>query len=280
MQSLKDLGYGIRRHPWKTLGYIFTCFSILFTIVKALVQFIPGIKIEGPFALSILILISLAYGLGKVWKPSKQKITIANCNTIIELVFADLFEQDGIRAIAVSEFFESELGKPVSDKSLHGVFLQRCFGSHPESLDAQLQQQLSSVQGTPVAKTVGKDICYPIGTTAIVNVNQDVYLLFALTKTEASTCKVYSDVELMWRALHKLWQRARIECGGHPLNLPLVGSGLSGLGLPTRDLLNLLILSAITETKATEITQTIRVVLRRDRFEHVDLREVKAHWEE
>ena len=84
----------------------------------------------------------------------------------------------------------------------------------------------------------------------------------------------------MWRALHKLWRRARIECGGHPLNLPLVGSGLSGLGLPTRDLLNLLILSAITETKATEITQTIRVVLRRDRFEHVDLREVKAHWEE
>jgi hypothetical protein len=57
----------------------------------------------------------------------------------------------------------------------------------------------------------------------------------------------------MWRAMHKVWERARVESGGHPLNLPLVGSGLSGLGLPTRDLLNLIVLSAITETKASEV---------------------------
>jgi hypothetical protein len=80
--------------------------------------------------------------------------------------------------------------------------------------------------------------------------------------------------------LHKLWQRARIESGGHEINLPLVGSGLSGLGLPTRDLLNLIILSAITETKAKEVTQKIRIVLHRDRFEDLDLRDVKKHWEE
>ena len=71
----------------------------------------------------------------------------------------------------------------------------------------------------------------------------------------------------MWVALNSLWQRVRIESGGHAVNLPLVGSGLSGLGLPTRDLLNLIILSAITETKAREVTQGIRIVLRRDRFD-------------
>jgi hypothetical protein len=53
---------------------------------------------------------------------------------------------------------------------------------------------------------------------------------------------------------------------------------LSGLGLPTRDLLNLIILSAITETKAKQITHTIRIVLHRDRFDELDLREVQKHW--
>ena len=146
-------------------------------------------------------------------------------------------------------------------------------------MDAQLGNELHGIVGTQTEKIEGKTVCYPIGTTAFIKVNDQSYILFALTAADPKTLKVFSNVELMWRALHKLWQRARNECGGHPLNLPLVGSGLSGLGLPTRDLVNLLILSAITETKSSEITQTIRILLRRDRFEEIDLRDVKQYWE-
>ena len=35
-----------------------------------------------------------------------------------------------------------------------------------------------------------------------------------------------------------------------------------------------------TETKANEVTQTIHIILRGDRFEDIDLREVKEHWGE
>jgi hypothetical protein len=253
---------------------------VIFTLVKATTQFIPQVEIHGPYPLGAALLVSFAYGLWKVWKPSETSIKIANCNTSIKIVFDDIFDQDGIRAIAVSEFFDTKLGRPVSDKSLHGIFLKKCFGGYQEAIDKQLEGELTSVICTHVPKIEGKVNCYPIGTSALVKVNDDRYLLFAFAKVEPTTCKCSSDVELMWRAMHKMWERARVECGGHPLNLPLVGSGLSGLGLPTRDLLNLIVLSAITETKASEVTQVIRVVLRRDRFEDIDLREVKAHWEE
>jgi hypothetical protein len=279
MQSAKDLMYGFVRHPWKSLVYAFTCFSVLFTVVKVIVQFFPQFKIEGPFPLLVAVFISVGWAAKKVWKPSKTTIKISYCNTTIEVIFGDIFEQDGIKAISVSEYFDSKLGKPVSDKSLHGIFIKKCFGGYSESLDAQLGDELLSIVGTQVEKAEGKTVCYPIGTTAIVKVNDESFILFALTKADPKTLKTSSDVELMWRALHKLWQRARNECGGHPLNLPLVGSGLSGLGLPTRDLVNLLILSAITETKSNEITQTIRILLRRDRFEEIDLRDVKQYWE-
>ena len=280
MQSLNDLWFGIAKHKWKTIAYIFTCFSVLFTVVKVVTQFFPTIQISGSAPLTAAILISCAWGLWYVWKPSKTTIRIANSSTCLELCFGDIFEQDGIRAIGVSEFFETQLGQPVSDKSLHGAFLKRHFSGYQDSIDRQIGAQLVNEEHTDVSdKVEGKTLCYHIGTTALINANDDRYILFALAKTNHTNCKVFSDVELMWRALHKLWQRARVECNGHPLNLPLVGSGLAGLNLPTRDLLNLVILSAITESKAHEITQTIRIVLRRDRFEDVDLREVKQHWE-
>jgi hypothetical protein len=279
MQSAKDLIYGFAKHPWKSVTYAFTCFSILFTVVKVVVQFFPQCKIEGPFPLVVAILVSIGWAAKKVWKPSKTTIRVSNCNTTIEVMFGDIFEQDGIKSISVSEYFDTMLGKPVSDRSLHGIFIKKCFGGHSESLDAQLNDELRDIVGTQKGKVEGKTLCYPIGTTALVKVNDESYILFALTNADPKTLKVSSDVELMWRALHKLWQRARNECGGHPLNLPLVGSGLSGLGLPPRDLLNLLILSAITETKSNEITQTIRILLHRDRFEEIDLRDVKQYWE-
>lgn len=280
MKSLSDLWRGIVRHPFKLSGYVFTAFSIIFTLIKGITHFVPGITIEGPIALTIVILVSLVFGLIKVWKPSRIEIRMAHANTIFEVLFGDLFEQSGIRAIAVNEFFDSKIGKPVSDKSLHGIFLQKCFGGHPESFDKQLDEELKNVEHSEVVKTDGKTKRFPVGSTALIAVNQDRYLVFAFAKTNPETCKAYSDVTIMWMALHSLWQRARIESGGHELNLPLVGSGLSGLGLPTRDLLNLIILSAITETKAKEITQKIRIILHRDQFDDLDLRDVKKHWEE
>jgi hypothetical protein len=280
MSKLLDLIRGVSRHPWKTAQYIFTSFSVLFTLVKAITHFIPAIKIEGPIPLTAAIVVSVFYGLYKVWKPSKIDICIANCNSVIEVIFGDLFAMDGIRVIAVNEFFDSELGKPVSDKSVHGLFLKKCFGGYQESFDKQVDEQLKDIPSEVVTKSAGKNKQYPIGTTALLTVNEDRYVLFAFAKTDPATCKAYSDVTMMWVSLNQLWQRVRIEAGGYPVNLPLVGSGLSGLGLPTRDLLNLIILSAITETKAKEITRKIRIVLHRDRFESLDLRDVKRHWEE
>ena len=280
MTALADLCRGVYRHPWKTAQYIFTCFSVIFTLVRAITHFIPAVKIEGWFALTSAVGVSVAFGLRKVWKPSQIEIPVAHCNTVIEVIFGDLFGQDGIRAIAVNEFFDSKLGKPVSDKSIHGIFIQKCFGGHPESFDKQVDEQLRNTESQEVKKIEGKTKCYPIGSTALITVNHDRYVAFAFAKTDPKTCKASSDVTMMWIALHRLWQRVRIESGGHPVNLPLVGSGLSGIGLPTRDLLDLLILSAITETKAKEVTQIIRIVLHRDRFDALDLRDVRQHWKE
>lgn len=226
LNGLRDLGRGIINHPVKALKYAFSGFSVLFTTVKGIDRFIPSIKIGGPFALWGAVIVSVAYAFHKVWKPSTAKIRVANCNTVIEILFGDVFEQDGIRAIAVNEFFDSKLGKPVSDLSVHGIFLKKCFGGHQEPFDKQVENELRDEQATEVPEKIeGKTACYPIGSTAMITANQDRYLAFAFAKTDPKTCKAYTNVELMWRALYRMWARARVESGGYPINLPLVGSG-------------------------------------------------------
>lgn len=279
MQPLKDLACGIIRHPWKTAGYVFTAFSVLFTLIKGSNQFFPAVKIEGPFAFGIIVLVSVIFGFGKVWRPSKIEIKVANTDTVLEIFFGDLFATDGYRAIAVNEFFDSELGKVVDEHSVHGQLLKRGYGGHPESFDKQVREELKAVPAIQVPRPSGKPLRYELGTTALLTVNDDRYLAFVLTETDVMTCKASADVNMLWQSLACLWKRARLETGGTPLNVPLVGSGLASLGMPTRDLLNLIVLSIIVGSK-TQITRRIRIVLWHDRYDELDLREVKKFWEE
>lgn len=280
MAWLRDLWRAIKRSPRKAALSIFTAYSLIFTATKTITFLLPSVKIEGAAPMTIIALLGVVIGLERISKPSRVALPIPNSNTCLEILFGDLFEQDGVRLISVNDCFDSEIGRPVSDKSLHGIFLKRCFGGHPESFDTLVDKELKGIPFTTTQKVAGKANAYAIGTTAVVTVNLDVYLLFVLTHSDPQTCKASSDVTLLWSALGAAWDRARIEAGGHPVNLPLVGSGLSGIGLPTRDLLNLLILSAITKTKEKEITGRIRIVLHRDRFDDVDLRDVKKYWSE
>lgn len=279
MTFFADLYRGAKHHPWRTLKYLFAAFSVLFTLCSWIANFYPSIKVYNTLTLLAFALVSAGYASYEIWKPSRIEIRIPNCNCLIEVRYGDLFEQDGIRAIPVSNFFESKLGKPVSERSVHGVLLKKHFGGGSESFDKQIEAQLAGIASEHVQKTEGKSRSYAVGTTALITAIQHRYVLFVSAIADPQTCKVHTDVIDMWKALDNLWPRLRAEADGAPVNLPLVGSGLAGIGLPTRDVLNLIILSAINETKRREIAHRIRILLRREQPDNLDLREIKRYWE-
>lgn len=282
--TLKDKCYGLRHnlrhHPRQSLTHGFAVFGVQLALVKGVTHFLPDIKIEGGLPLAIIISISIIAGLCRMWKTSSVVIKVATTDTKIEVLFGDLFAQEGLRGIGMTEYFESELGVPVSEISLHGQFLQQFSKGENKDFDEQLTKQLDGVPSKDVKKTTGKTKSYPIGTTALIECNGNKYIVFAFAEADPKTCKASSDFSKMEIAMRGLWKKARDEAGGHPLNIPLVGSGLSGVGLPARELLNLMILSAITETKLLKITRTIRIILHRDQFGEIDLRETKKYWED
>lgn len=276
--TLKGILLGIQKHPWKAFVYFFASFSVLWTLIEGLTHFIPSLQLRGIPCLSVVIVIGLGYAAHKIRRPSSVSFNISHTNTKLEIKFSDIFVEDGVRAIAVNEFFDSEIGLPVSEKSLHGIFISKCFGGHRESFDKMVTDELAHVAFETKQRSQGKDKKYPIGTTAVVSVNTDRYICFALCRTDLATCKAEADVPMLWRALEGLYSKARNSLGGAPLVLPLVGGGLSGIGLPARDLLDLIVLSVITESKHKQVTTLIKIVLTSDRFEEIDLAEAKRYW--
>src|SRR5205807_8186076 len=95
MKYLGDLWHGISSRPWKLAQYTFAGFSVVLTILRGITYFIPAIKFEGVRSLTIAVGIGSIYGLRKAWKPSRIEIPLANCNTVIEIIFGDLFAQIG-----------------------------------------------------------------------------------------------------------------------------------------------------------------------------------------
>jgi len=275
---LKGIIIGIRKHPWTLLVYFFASFSVFWTLIEGLTHFIPTLNIRGVPSLLVVLAIGIVYSVFRIRRPSSVTFSIAHTNTKIQIKFGDLFDEDGVRCIAVNEFFDSELGLPVSRNSLHGIFLSRCFGGHPDSFDKIISDELVDTLAETVHRKQGKERKYSIGTTANVIVNSDRYMCFALCRTDVATLKAEADVPMLWQALEGLYSKARHSLGGAPLVLPLVGSGLSGLDLPARDLLDLIVLSIIAESKKKQIATLIKIILKSDRFDEVDLAEVKKYW--
>ena len=226
------------------------------------------------YTLLVIALICLASGYLFTLPRRKTTYTVPNSNTTLTLKFGDLFEEKGISIIAVNEFWDTELGKPVSEHSLHGIFITKMFQSHTDTLDREITGQLADTPHETVERPEGKTAKYPIGSAITISCNQANFILFALSSTDIQTSKASCDVPQLWSALTALWAYVRSHHNGNEVNVPLISDGLAGVGLKEEDLLNILICSFLKENQKQKVCKSINFILHESKSEKVDLRKI------
>lgn len=255
----------------------FLTFSGLWTVLDASV-YLFGLENTNKPALTIIFLIlSLGMGLFKSLPKTSIYFTITNSDTRLNIYFGDLFKGNGIKVIPVNEFFDSEIGDHVSENSLHGMLILNQLNGKSANFDKLVQNALKSLQKTPLAtigRHSGKTKKYEIGTTLPIEVGANKFLLVALAHTDIQTKKASADIECLWKALGGLWKQARISANGNKVVVPLLGSGLAGVGLPVQQLLQIIIISIIKETHQKKITSEIDIVLHERLFDEISLRSI------
>lgn len=257
------------------LVFSFAAYGALWTVLESVSAFEDKLKPTGAVAYGVLILLSVAVGGWRAWPVRRVEIRIPTSDSSIAVEFGDIFSKDGCIAIQVNEFFDSLLGEHVSPHSLHGLFIRNVLGGQSVSFDALVTSALADVPFATVPRPNGNSKRYQIGTTASVDVNSKRYLLFAFARTDITTLKASATVHEFWDALSGLWEAVRVRSNGNPVFVPLLGAGLSGVGLPERQLLELLILSYVYHTKKNKITKQVTIVLHPSLRRTIDLKSIK-----
>lgn len=255
--------------------FSFAAYGALWTVIESVSAFDDSLKPTGAGSYGILIFISLTVGVWHAWPARRVEIRIPTSDSSIAVEFGDIFSKSGCIAIQVNEFFDSLLGDHVSPNSLHGLFIRDVLGGQSASFNTLVSSALDDVPCEIVSRPSGNTKRYKIGTTASVDVNSKRFLLFAFAKTDIATLKASATVHEFWDALSGLWKAVRMRSNGNPVFVPLLGTGLSGVGLPERQLLELLILSFVYHTKKNKIAKQVTVVLHPSLRRRIDLKSIK-----
>ena len=260
------------------VSFGFAAFGIIWTVLVSFEFFFEGSKPEGAFWYAVMVLVSVASGLWRCRPRQRVKLTIPASDSSIEIKFGDIFEGGGIVVIPVNEYFDGSLGDHVSENSLHGLFIRNVLGGQSDAFFRLTSQALKSVVPEEVTRESGRGKKYPIGTVASVDINQNRFLLVALSRTDLATLKASATVHELWDCLAGVWQGVRNYSNGKCVKIPLLGSGLSGVGLPPKHLIEIILTSFLYYTKKDKIADKVTLILSSTLKGEIDLETIKRSW--
>ena len=211
----------------------------------------------------------------------KNKIVIASnsFDTRITVTFGNFFDQDGVKAIAVNNFFDSIVDDHlVARKSLHGEVIERYWRGNSVQWQQQVYEDLGNERFEEMPRARGNSRRYDIGTTARATARDEEFLFVALGETNLDNNVTHATAASLIFSVRELLVKARSVCANRPLNLPLMGSGLSRVGVKNAVLVNLILTAIFEETKTRKVTGSIVLVLPVEKRAEVDLGEIQRNW--
>lgn len=226
----------------------------------------------------LIVTSAVAVGLWRSRYRSAVTIGIPSTDSSVEISFGDIFEDSKVVVIPVNEFFDGELGDHVSDLSLHGQFIKRILHGDSDCFYRLTDAALEDEEAIAIDRTSGRRKQYQIGTVARLAVDDKTYLLAALSRTDLTTLKASATVDELWSCLSGIWEAVRAYSGGKIARMPLVGSGLSGVGLPPRNLIEIVLTSFLFHSKKQKVADKVALVLPLSLWGRVDLLSIQKSW--
>ena len=258
----------------------FATYGALWVGVESIGAFFLSLKPEGLVWYSALVVLAAVGGVWRSWPTRRIEFPIPGSDSSFEIRSGDVFEGAGVVIIPVNEYFDGELGDHVSERSLHGLFIKDVLAGQAKTFADLTSGVLASV--TPVERGVrrpnGRGDRYAIGTVARIDLNEKRYLLVVLSRTDLSTLKASATAQDLWTCLAGVWKGIREYSNGRPVRIPLIGAGLSGTGLPPRNLIEIMVTSFFCHTKERKVADRVTLVLPSSLARSLDLNGIKRSW--
>ena len=268
------------RHVQDFLLGGFATYGALWLVIESISGFVGSMKPGGLAGYSALVALAAIGGVVRTWPKKRIEFQIPASDSSFAIRFGNIFDGKAVVVVPVNDYFDGELGDHVSEHSLHGKFIRDVLGGQSKTFVDLTSESLVDVapEEADVERSSGRCDRYGIGTVARVDVNRRRYLLVALSHTDPLSLKGHASVHDLWTCLAGVWKGIREYSNGKPANIPLIGSGLSGVGLPPQHLIEIVITSFLCHTKERKVADVVTLVLPRRLAGHVDLKSIERRW--
>lgn len=267
----------------KTTSDSFSLATYIFAIVGTVAS-IAGISIRGVLPecsmLILILLVLIGYlclvGVIRLYKSMRTKsgVRLRVGSNDVRIKEGNLFSGDGWKVIPFNEFYDTEVDdRVISTQSLNGNFIVNYVDNIDELQEAIKADEPTSLRA-PITARDGK-LCYELGT---VKRYDGRFLLLAFTHFNSMNEAHLSMAEYE-QCLMNLWREISRVYSGHPVTLPLLGSGItrfddSGWSPSKQDLLRCMICT-LRSSKAT-FSAPITIVLTDEAIEEINLYDSKG----
>ena len=236
--SLKKTNYALlhwKRLAWTTFRDTFSWLFVTVTLIGSLIAFLPEEEVawlqktiqflsQHIWVLVLLLLAVIAIAVLVNWPHTRAAYKDKTSDIWVIVESCDLLKQKGTKVIHMVDTFDTELGRIISPKSLHGAFLQQCKDKQVP-IDDLLNAQLAHLQPVKEDPSLpGKTNRYTLGTVCPVDIEDERYCCVAFTRLQPNGTIEISKSDYI-RCLKAMWRNlADPRIRGEELNVAVMGN--------------------------------------------------------
>ncbi len=233
-------------------------------------------KLTAQIGVVIFVYVILVVGTMRVkHNHTKNGITLKIRGIKVIIKEGDIFTATGWKLIPFNEHFDTQVDDVIiAHSSLNGKYIDSLCDDDVKALNRAIADDNKS----PLQRYDPSDcakIRYELGT---IKIFQEVMML-ALThfneQNEAHTNRAEYE-----HTLRKMWKEIRRTYQGKPINIPLIGGGLTQLDdmteKPNEQLLNCILCTLRTSSVTFDESVLLTIILTKKALETIDLYELKG----
>jgi len=249
-------------------------------ILSALLIFIdiPETKriVAGILFLVILFVVYLIYWIAA---NIRTKVTIRIGQTSVVVKSGDLFESEGLKAIAFNEYFDTQVDDAIiSRASLNGQVIERYFNDveHLDKMIAEDKSLKKSILDDNVPRDVGKTTKYRLGSSVLID---NEFVLTAFSKFD-ETNQANLTIQEYVNFLLSFWNEINRMYAQRSVTVPVFGDGITRFKNGFEDIdINELLRIMIWTFKVSKIKfaypAKLTIMIHKNKIKQVNLYELK-----
>ena len=251
-------------------------FSAFATLLLAFVP-IPS-DIQGVLGVIFLVFLVILYiyDWNKANKLNSIEIDIEGTTVCIKA--GDIFEEDGLKAIAFNEYFDTLVdNKIINEVSLNGIFLKEKLDIEISELDQEINNysfENNEILEKNTERLVGKKQKFKIGTIFVHN----NYILTAFSKFDSSNRANLTMPEYLG-FLITFWDKVNIVYGQRSVSVPIFGSGITRIkehrGISDEDLLKIMIWTFRISEMRFKHPAKLTIVIHSEKMNKINLLDIQ-----